>query len=752
MKMVLKSTLLRHVIIGTLSLSAFSFTATSPAISQSYTWQVATIGGGGYVPAIVAHPSQQGLFYARTDVGGAYRYDSTNMKWIPLLDSLSLAQRNYDNIQAIALDPNNANMLYMVAGGGGDWNVTCCGAVLVSNNKGASFTIVPLSFQANGNEAGRQVGERLQVDPNLGSVLFYGTANNSSSAPTNGLWKSTNGASSWSHVTSFPAMSNDGTGAGIAFIAFHKPSSASGQATKTIFVGVNTQTAANSGTTLYESTNGGSTWSLVSGAPSGAMPQRGQIGPDGNLYITYSNGGQGPAGLANGQVWKYNISAKSWTNITPTNDSVQLSGWNSNYGFAGLSVDPAHSGVVAVMTINRYDNYGESMFRTTNGGQSWVNVSAKVSIDMSQAPWAAPRTSLGNWSGVALDPFDVNHAFTTWGLGVMSTNNLTASASNQTVNFKADQSGIEESVANGLISPNTFSWGGSVPVVSAMGDMCGFYHASVTQSPSKTFATGCPQGSTWDIDWAKSVPNIVVRVGEGGGFPGALSYDGGNSWTQFPATPSGVTTGGAGHVAINADGSAIIWSPGDANIAPVLSTTSAYSWTSLPLPAGSNLAADGLTSTNLYAYDKTTGKFYSSTDKGATWTNSATINSWQNHIVAPFGKSCDIWLYGLGGVWHNTGCGWGTWNQVSGATDVQGLGFGKAASGQSYPAIYMGGKMNGTSGMFRSVDGGYTWVKINDNAHQYGGFRIVTGDPKTFGTVYSASNAARGIIVGTSPN
>jgi photosystem II stability/assembly factor-like uncharacterized protein len=54
--------------------------------------------------------------------------------------------------------------------------------------------------------------------------------------------------------------------------------------------------------------------------------------------------------------------------------------------------------------------------------------------------------------------------------------------------------------------------------------------------------------------------------------------------------------------------------------------------------------------------------------------------------------------------------------------------------------------------LFRSTDTGSTWVRINDNAHQWGGYSLVVGDPKTFGTVYVAPNSGRGIIYGTSPN
>ncbi|MGN6424311.1 MAG: hypothetical protein ACTHLA_13470 [Asticcacaulis sp.] len=754
MKSTLRRALLRGLAIGAFVATA-AISTVSPASAQSYTWQTAKIGGGGYVPEIIAHPGQQNLFYARTDVGGAYRYNSSNNTWTPLLDFLTPDQDAYDFVEAIAVDPNNTNMLYMVAGGGHDWQTNCCGALLISWNQGYSFQIVPFTFEVNGNEAGRNVGSRLVVDPNLGTNLFYGTANASASSSTNGLWKSTNYGYNWSQVTSFPALSSDGTGAGISFVAMYKPSSASGQATKTIFVGVSTATAAANGTTLYRSTDGGNTWSLVSGAPTGLLPQQGQIGPDGNLYITYSRAasgqsGGGPSGLEHGQVWKYNVAGSNWTNITPTNDSQQLAGWFDDYGFSGLSVDPAHSGTVAVMSVNRYDGHGESLYRTTNGGQSWVDATANVNINLSAAPWNGTRSYIGNWSGVALDPFNTNHAFVTWGGGIMSTQNLTASASGGTVNFALDENGVEETVPLSLASPSTFSWGGSVPLVSGMGDVCGFFHTSMTQAPATAFSNPTC-GNTTSLDWAKSAPNVMVRVGQYGSAAAGISYNGGYSWSPFTSNPSGVTVNGGGNIAINADGSAIVWSPGDSGVVPAVSTNGTYSWTSTSLPAGIAVVADGANVNNFYAYDRTTGKVYVSTNKGVSWTQPTTPIAWHT-MITPFGKSCDVWLYGYSGLLHNTSCGSGTWSQVSGPTSIQAMGFGKAASGQSYPAMYVAGAYNNVKGVFRSVDGGGSWTRIDDAQHQYGGFRMLAGDPKTFGTVYGATNAGRGIVYGTSPN
>lgn len=46
---------------------------------------------------------------------------------------------------------------------------------------------------------GRGMGERLAVDPRLGSVLFFGARSG------NGLWKSTDYGATWAKVTSFPS-------------------------------------------------------------------------------------------------------------------------------------------------------------------------------------------------------------------------------------------------------------------------------------------------------------------------------------------------------------------------------------------------------------------------------------------------------------------------------------------------------------------------------------------------------------------
>ena len=63
--------------------SALAADAPSPApasVSQAadaYTWRNARIDGGGFVPGIVFSRSEPDLAYARTDIGGAYRWQES---------------------------------------------------------------------------------------------------------------------------------------------------------------------------------------------------------------------------------------------------------------------------------------------------------------------------------------------------------------------------------------------------------------------------------------------------------------------------------------------------------------------------------------------------------------------------------------------------------------------------------------------------------------------------------------------------
>ena len=82
---------------------------------------------------------------------------------------------------------------------------------------------------------------------------------------------------------------------------------------------------------------------------------------------------------------------------------------------------------------------------------------------------------------------------------------------------------------------------------------------------------------------------------------------------------------------------------------------------------------------------------------------------------------------------------------MSGATEIHAFGFGKGSG--DVPAQYLVGVVKGQRGFFRSVDGAKSWVRIDDDAHQWGLVLQIAGDPKKFGRVYVGTHG-RGVFYG----
>ena len=152
--------------------------------------------GGGFVDGIVFHPTAKGVRYARTDMGGAYRWNDTTKRWEPILDWVPYENLNWMGVESIALDPADPNRVYLACGTYTNPR-TPDGAILRSSDRGKTFQYTNVPFKFGGNENGRGNGERMAVDPNDGNILYLGTR-------LAGLWKSTDRAVTWSKVESFP--------------------------------------------------------------------------------------------------------------------------------------------------------------------------------------------------------------------------------------------------------------------------------------------------------------------------------------------------------------------------------------------------------------------------------------------------------------------------------------------------------------------------------------------------------------------
>ncbi|GEC07373.1 carbohydrate-binding protein [Streptomyces spinoverrucosus] len=683
-------------------------TEAQTAAAGPYVWKNAQVVGGGYVTGLVFNQKEKGLLYARTDMGGAYRWDTGAEQWIPLTDWLGEKDWNLLGIDSVATDPVDPKRLYLGAGTYTN-NWAGNGAILRSTDQGRTFKRTDLPFKLGANEDGRGAGERLAINPADNRTLLLGTRKN-------GLWRSTDHGVTWSQVSSFPVKNAASTGAGISFVTYGPAGS------KTIYVGVNDRS-----TSLYRSTDDGRTWQAVPGQPTGQLPQHGVLSGDGSLYLTYTNN-LGPNGVTAGSVWKYTPDRGAWKNISPS---------QGNYGFSGLAVDPRKPSTVMVTTLGRWWPEDE-IYRSTDGGTTWKALADKSVRNASAAPYVGDHT--GHWmTALAIDPFNSGHVLYGTGNGIWRSKNANASDTGGTSNWASGARGLEETALLDAIAPP-----GGATVVTAMGDQGGFRHDSLTKVPAGRLKNPMMTNST-DIDFAQSKPAMMVRVGRGGDKDGAYSTDGGTSWTGFRTEP--VTSAQDGHIALAADGSAIIWT--QAGQAPYRSTDKGASWSKVSgLGTGAVVVADRSSARTFYSLSG--GTLYASTDGGATFTARATNLPADGRLKAVPGIAGDLWIAGgTKGLLHSTDGG-RNFTTLKTVKSASALGFGKAEPGTSYQALYLIGTVKDVTGVFRSTDQGATWLRVNDDAHQWGaigGVGVITGDPDTYGRVYVGTNG-RGLQYG----
>ncbi|KDR85177.1 hypothetical protein GALMADRAFT_218258 [Galerina marginata CBS 339.88] len=719
--------------------------------TQKYTWKNVKIGGGGgFIPGIVFNPTQKGLAFARTDIGGAYRLNADD-SWTPLLDFADNSRWNYWGVDALATDPVQPNRLYLATGMyTNSWDPNN-GQILISTDTGATFTPAKLPFKVGGNMPGRGI-LRLAIDPNSNGILFFGARSG------NGLWKSTNFGVTWTKVTSFTntgtyiADPTDSSGynsdkIGIAWVTFDKTSGKSGTATPRIFVGVASKGANN----IFVTNDGGNTWSAVAGQNTTFLPHKGVLSPTEKvLYVSYSDGA-GPYDGALGAVYKYSITSGVWTDITP------VAGTDLTFGFGGVAVDLQKPGTIMVAALNSWWPDGQ-IFRSTNSGATWSPLWSWGSYPAmnkyygysdSLAPWLGPNyldTTPGDkqigWmmESLVIDPLDSNHWLYGTGATMQGGRDLLKWDTAHNVSLKSMADGIEETAVTGLISPPA-----GPPLLSSVGDLGGFVHNNLNNPPATGFTN-----PTWptsvDLDFAGNKPNNIVRVGSGDSTTGkqvAISTDSGATWSQDLGAADNVN---GGKVAFSANADTVLWSTGGQGVM-VSQNTNAF--ISVPsLPAGSVIASDKKLNTAFYAASG--ANFYLSTDTGKTFSVKSTLGSSAHpvKIVVNPGVTGDVWVSADLGLFHSTNSGT-SFTAISGVSQAWAIALGAPAKAGGYPAIFAAANIGGTLGYFRSDDQAVNWVQINDVAHGFGatGSNPLTADPRIYGRVYIGTNG-RGIFYG----
>jgi photosystem II stability/assembly factor-like uncharacterized protein len=310
----------------------------------------------GRITDLAIHPDYPNTIYAGAACGGVFKSTDNGVSWTPIFD-----EQGTPSIGALAIHPDNPQILYVGTGeanGSGDSYPGT--GIYKSTNGGSSWTHIGL-------ENSYHIG-RIAIHPLCPETVFVAACGKLfGTNPDRGIYKSTNGGATWeqklfiSDSTAAVDVAIDPTNPEIVYAAmwerFRRPDSRQ--------VGGWT-----SG--IHKSTDGGETWyQLTSGLPPSG-PTVGRIGisvcqsSPNVIYAIYCD----HPGYFMG-VYKSTDYGESWTqtNDSALEDLVSSFGWY----FGNIRVDPTDP--------NRVFAMGVYLYRTTNGGSYWSEVGYSVHVD-----------------------------------------------------------------------------------------------------------------------------------------------------------------------------------------------------------------------------------------------------------------------------------------------------------------------------------------------------------------------------------
>lgn len=757
-------------------------------ISATMDWGAVKIGGGGFVSGIV---TGENVMYARTDVGGAYKYNFETNEWEQLFAFLNESERGYLSVDAMAIDPTDDNTVYFLCGCA--YFSDAGTRIYKTTDGGETFTYTDVTdlIQVHGNGYGRQCGEAIAVDPDNPDVLYCGgdVAYNSS-----GLIKSTDGGETWESVDGYSELgffsssvkwptwtervcksNNDAeyanqNGVGTLMITGGKVY------VGTSFTGAGNFAVADVDEDVFTT--------LSADLPTSVYPSHITLDANGDLLISYIAGLAFAAG--SGGVYRYDPDSDTVTDISPVNNSIGCTVSDPE------DANKLYATTCAVWSGQSWDSdttcYGEWMYRSEDGGQTWTSVypGKKDGIWVWDEELGEMHDNLLysylqnggydwihgkaiHWSGaIALNPADATQLFAVSGNGVFRWDNIWGQGyeDSPTANFHPD--GIEEVVALDFVSvPGGANY-------SAIGDYDGFVHTDVDEIPLQHQPN---MGSTGAIAYCPQNPEVMVRIAEkqNDTASGFYTLDGGATWTKMSCS-----YGGKAAITQLEDGSyRIFQSSGDNSTAVSYSDDWGATWnnsTGIPSAYGSKTTymlvepdkpnivyayATYYNSSWFYSKDAPTAedaqyKLCVSTDYGATFTSTDICMYDQCDSagrIAYLGEGELI----LGGGWYGmyhasvSDSGSVTVEKLDSVFYCKTVGYGAPEKAGDPNTLYMYGKPaeSDAEGIYRSTDSGATWVCINTD-HLYGGTgngNFLVGDMNEYGTVYM-STVGCGIVYG----
>lgn len=348
-------------------------------ITNGQTFNIPPSPVSGRVTTIVFDPGYDGTanrtVYAGAANGGLWRSTDNGLNWTPLMDAqASLA------VGAVAIDPVNPNVIYVGTGEGNRSGDTYYGQGLLKSTDGGNTWMQilgpPSTTAPNLPSFVNCSFMTIEIDPANTQTLYAATnvgvigsaAGGVGIVPigNRGIWKSTDGGLNWRNLN--PGNFDVDRSATDVLIDPQK--------TQRVFAAI-----LNIG--VFRSDQGGEagTWTLLSGglpSSSGANFRRIELaaGPpispstESTLYAAYGASNDDLLGI-----WRSTDGGNNWTKVTTPQTAGQ-----ANYNLE-LTVDPTNGNNVYYGTQANSLNDGGTLFRSLNGGQSWIDMTNIQSLD-----------------------------------------------------------------------------------------------------------------------------------------------------------------------------------------------------------------------------------------------------------------------------------------------------------------------------------------------------------------------------------
>ena len=136
---------------------------------------------GGLTRALAVNPQNPDIMYAGASGGGVWKTTDAGKTWIPTTDFLIT-----DSVQSLAMDPRDPNTIYAGTGDSIGGSVSIRGrGIFKTTDGGQSWTLLP----GTGGDANFYTTYAIVVSPNDSNRVYAGTST--------GVWMSTDGGTSW---------------------------------------------------------------------------------------------------------------------------------------------------------------------------------------------------------------------------------------------------------------------------------------------------------------------------------------------------------------------------------------------------------------------------------------------------------------------------------------------------------------------------------------------------------------------------